>query len=185
MDQDALVAEDNGIQKVTYIAEENNTGDVGGIGGEPGAVIGSNVDENKTGLRAGIIIGSCIAALLLLFGLIIIRRKGEEYDEVDEGPFGLVVFPGLFEGPDENNLSKRCTCQDVKICSSQTCRCFEERENPVSFVNSSKDPKAIQRATKAITPFSMFENPLRFLFGSKSEDSSIQQSKSDVTDEFY
>lgn len=187
MDQDALVAEDTGIRKVTFIGEEADTNDVGGIGGEVGAVIDSNADKKKNSLHAGIIVGSCIAGLILLFGLILIRRKTEteEYAEVDEGPFGLVVFPGLFEGPDENNLAKRCTCQDVKICTSQTCRCFEERSDPVCFVNASKGANAMKKATKGLSPFSTFENPLRFLFGSKSEDSSIQPSKSDITDEFY
>lgn len=208
MDQDVLVSPEEGIVKVTYIGDsfgfgnggtggnsgtggsgqgntDNNTDNVGGIG--DGAVDSAitNTKDESTKMSAGVIIGSCLAILLVLIAFIVIRRRREEEEEVDEGPFGLTVFPGLYGGPDENDLGKRCICQDVKQCKSQTCYCYDEDAHPVSFVASSKDPKAMDKSKKALTPFGSFENPLRFLFGSKSEDSSIQKSNSECTDEFY
>lgn len=196
MEQDALVSTEEGITKVTYIEDNfgggsgqdddnDNTDNIGGIGDGGVSSIVTNTEDDSTDMSAGIIIGSCLAVLVALIGFIVIRRKQEEEEEEEEGPFGLVVFPGLYDAPDENDLGKRCICQDVKQCKSQTCRCYDEDSHPVSFVASSKDPKAINKTKKTITPFGSFENPLRFLFGSKSEDSSIQKSDSQCTDEFY
>jgi hypothetical protein len=184
MEEDALVSPEEGITKVVYIGDSFGSGNVGGIeDGGVGSVITNKEDDSKK-MYTGIIIGSCLAVLVALIGLIVIRRRREE-EEDEDGPFGLVAFPGLYDAPDENDLGKRCICQDVKQCKSQTCRCYDEDSHPLSFVVSSKDPKAIDKSKKGLTPFGSFENPLRFFFGSKSEDSSIQNCNSECTDEFH
>lgn len=126
MDNDKLLSDDQPeIEKVTFIGEVDEPGTV------PGVAAITEPEEEKDRDIAGIVVGTCFAALAALLLIIFVRRRREEEeDDASLNPFGLTAFPGVSDGSfvaaDRDDICKRASAMDVHHCKSQTCeKCYK------------------------------------------------------------